>query len=77
MCSAGEGVTGISCRGNNCDDISIECAEIDSIPNDCDWLLPFSEEQGTHSALPAGSVVRGIKCSGNNCDNISLHACHP
>jgi hypothetical protein len=76
-CAADQWMTGISCQGNYCDRISLECMEIvGSIANDCQWTTPtrYSEEDPPFSA-GAGRFVRGVRCFNSNCDRKEYFHC--
>jgi len=71
-------VTGLRASGKYSDNLQLECTRLAN-PNffdgkQCDWTLPFSEEQGM-IRFPAGYIAVGARCSGRYCDNISWHIC--
>lgn len=77
-CNGSDVITGISCTGNLCDNVRIECTSLAGIQfGGCFWTSPFSEEWGGLSGWPtgSGSISRGARCSGNNCDDMQVYAC--
>ena len=70
-------ITGISCNGSYCDNVSLECVALrDHFPSfsGCDWTVSVSEERGRLN-FPAGRYAVAMKCSGSNCDNKSFLLC--
>jgi hypothetical protein len=69
-------MTGLTCRGSYCDDLSIRCsALLGSTTGSCTWSDWYSEEQAPFSA-PAGRYVKGVECGGSYCDNKRYRYCY-
>lgn len=76
ICSGSGFVTGVSCNGSYCDNVSIQCTTLDATNRGlCYWTSYFSEEAGYSSALPAGYYVAGLQCRGSYCDEKRIYAC--
>lgn len=74
-CADHHWMTGISCNGSYCDNISLQCTEIFfSRRSACEWGPKFSEEDHWF-ILPQGHFAVGIACFGSNCDNKSVKHC--
>lgn len=70
-------ITGISCNGSYCDNVSLECVALRGhFPSysGCDWTESVSEERGTLN-FPAGRYAVAMKCRGSYCDNKSFLLC--
>lgn len=68
-------MTGVACKGSNCDNVSIQCTNlINSSRSSCYWTAYFSEEEG-YKYLPSGYYAAGLRCRGAYCDNKSIYAC--
>ena len=76
ICGTNRFIVGIACKGDYCDDISIQCASFANTArgSNCYWTPWFSEEQ-QYQYLFSGYAAAGIQCSGSNCDNMSIYAC--
>lgn len=70
-------VTGLTCRGSYCDNISMTFAAGQRIGNTgaCYPTPPFSEEGQGYQECAIGYFVSGITCSGSYCDNLTLTCC--
>lgn len=69
-------VTGISCRGRYCDNISLLCTVVSGkTKSSCKWMPWFSEES-EFSYLDDGYHVVGLACRGSYCDDMSILACN-
>jgi hypothetical protein len=75
-CAGGDmWMTGLSCSGGYCDNISMLCSQmIGSSTGDCGWSGWYSEEQAPFYA-PYGYYVKGIECDGGYCDNKRYRYC--
>lgn|SRR5262245_35895254 len=74
-CADGHWMTGISCKGSYCDDISLQCTEVFNMRRGtCNWGPQFSEED-QYYIIPGGSYAVGIACFGSYCDNKSVKYC--
>ena len=74
LCPAGF-ITGVSCTGKYCDNISFECSKINGYGrSNCFWTGWLSEESGT-MWFPYGYYAAGMQCSGSHCDNKRFYAC--
>jgi hypothetical protein len=68
-------MTGISCQGSYCDNVSIQCTAVTGkSKTSCQWMPWFSEEQ-QYSYLPPGYYSAGLQCRGSYCDDMSILAC--
>ena len=68
-------MTGMSCTGGYCDNVSIRCTQmIGSSTGSCWWSGWYSEEQQPFFAS-SGTFVKGIECDGDYCDNKRYHYC--
>ncbi len=76
-------LTGIRCSGDNCDNISLECAipqtnfEGVAEPVDyasCYWTDEYSEEDPPFYAS-YGDFITGVECNGSRCDNKRYYVC--
>lgn len=73
--SSNKFISGISCQGHYCDNISVEVSEIKNIvKEDCAWSPWISDEHGEYR-FPAGKYASGIQCRGHNCDDKRLNLC--
>lgn len=75
-CQGNSYMTGISCQGGYCDNISLQCTTITnrSRSTDCYWTAYFSEEAG-YNYLRNGYYAVGVRCRGSYCDDKSIYAC--
>lgn len=69
-------IAGIACRGNYCDNISLNFFYTGKLRNtgQCFFNLEFSEEKG-YDQCPDNHFVSGLRCNGPYCDNIALYCC--
>jgi hypothetical protein len=68
-------MTGISCRGRYCDDVSLQCMRVFGRRKGfCTWQPWFSEE-AQYSYLQDGYYAAGLACRGDYCDDLSIYAC--
>jgi hypothetical protein len=77
-------MSGIRCRGDNCDDISLECTwpvkfrgvvKITLNTTNCQWSTnSYSEEQGSVDFGDNRFIV-GVECFGSHCDNKKFYVC--
>jgi hypothetical protein len=74
-CPVGYWMTGISCQGSYCDNISIQCTRVFVAGGACEWGPKFSEEE-MYFVLPGSRYARGIACFGSYCDNLSVKYCY-
>ena len=78
FCSANQWVTGLACRGNYCDDISLQCTTMTGIArHNCYWTGWISEENGGYLSFGNNYLAIGAQCNGNNCDNKRFYVCQP
>jgi hypothetical protein len=76
FCGANQWVTGLSCRGRYCDDISLQCTTISGVyPTNCYWTGWISEEGGGYLGFGSGYYARGAQCDGDFCDNKRWYVC--
>jgi hypothetical protein len=78
LCPPGEWVTGITCTGSYCDNISLTCSKIpgsDTRSLNCRQTGFFSEELGGTLSFPPGFFAVGAQCTGRYCDNMSFEIC--
>ena len=71
-------VTGVSCRGRYCDDISLECAAVSDNGPDfgrCYWSSWVSEENGGTLNFPSNHHAIGMQCKGAYCDDKRFYVC--
>lgn len=75
LCPNGSWVTGLSCSGGYCDNISLECTAIAGrTASWCDWSSNVSDETSVWRA-PDGYYIRGARCTGWWCDDLSFYYC--
>lgn len=75
-CSGSEFMTGVACKGGNCDDVSIQCTELlNTTRGSCEWSAAFSEEAGYSPTLLPGYYAAGLMCTGSRCDNLQIYSC--
>ena len=75
-CGSNGFMTGVSCKGQYCDNLSLECVTLrDNSRSDCRWSDWVSEENGGTLQFPAGYYAAGMQCSGSNCDNLRFYIC--
>jgi hypothetical protein len=69
-------MSGIACRGGNCDDISLHCTVIPGgfVSHGACRTVSLSDENRPHY-LADGSVIAMIACSGRHCDNKRVTIC--
>jgi hypothetical protein len=68
-------MTGITCSGRYCDNISLRCSTlIGSSTGDCEWSGWYSDEQGPYTA-PSAHYIKAIECEGMYCDNKRYRHC--
>lgn len=69
-------VSGIACRGDNCDDIALHCTAAygGTIDRANCTDISLSDEDQMHS-LPEGTAIAMIECSGTHCDNKQITIC--
>jgi hypothetical protein len=79
ICKDGGIVTGISCKGSYCDNISVECQKLASGTLDtdkCDWTVTsLSEENGGFFDFGRDKFITGVQCDGSYCDNKRFFVC--
>ena len=71
-------LTGMSCRGPNCDDRSIKCTRVatrNANLDACKWTGWVSEENGGVLNFQNGFYARGVQCGGRYCDNQRFWIC--
>jgi hypothetical protein len=74
QCPGTQYITGVTCSGSYCDNLSVECTTTNLAKYNCTWAGPFSEEQAAYLA-PSGRAISGIWCSGSYCDNMWYLTC--
>ncbi|RKG82298.1 hypothetical protein D7W82_26900 [Corallococcus sp. CA049B] len=75
VCPSGSWVTGVSCTGGYCDNVSLECTKITGpTAVDCHWTGWISDETAPYQA-PENYFIRGAKCRGWYCDDMSFQVC--
>ena len=68
-------MTGISCKGSYCDNVSLQCTSVSGrTKSTCKWMPWFSEE-AEYSYLEPGYYASGLACRGSYCDDKSILAC--
>jgi hypothetical protein len=76
-CGLGAWMTGITCTGSYCDNISLRCTTMSGLAqNNCYWTGWISEEVGVLN-FGLDYFADGAQCSGRYCDNMRFHVCHP
>ncbi len=75
-CPGDRFISAMACRGDNCDDIAVECTSTYYVPpvHTCTWSGWFSEEDAPFYA-PVGTALRGVQCSGTHCDDTRYYYC--
>jgi hypothetical protein len=75
-CSTTGFMSGVSCSGHYCDNLSLECVFLEDFTRTgCYWSSWISEENGGTILLPVGYYAAGMECSGHYCDNKRFYAC--
>ncbi|NOK36757.1 hypothetical protein HMI49_26460 [Corallococcus exercitus] len=75
ICPNGSWVTGLSCSGGYCDNVSLECTPISGrSAGNCYWSDPIADGKSTFIA-PANHFIRGAKCAGWWCESMTLYYC--
>ena len=70
-------ITGLYCRGRNCDDLSVKCTRVKNrrpITNQCKWTGFVSEEQ-REITFEAGYYATQLECRDSFCDNKRFYTC--
>lgn len=68
-------VTGMSCSGRYCDNISLECTKPTAGRlGNCEWSRPLSEEQ-YYDFFGENRLVTAVECTGSYCDNKRFYVC--
>ncbi len=76
QCADGYWATGIACKGDFCDDVSLQCSHLPNLnPINCIWTGQISEENGGTLHFVNGYYARDAACFGSNCDNMSFFVC--
>ena len=76
LCEGNRTVTGMACKGGNCDDIAVYCSATNLEFKNCKWLgYKISEESSYNQYLDGSKFVRGMRCSGKRCDNKEMYVC--
>ncbi|WP_434044315.1 MULTISPECIES: hypothetical protein [Sorangium] len=64
-CNHGYWITGITCSGDHCNDISLQCSRISNFSaTSCHWTGWMSEEGGGSLSFGAGYSMVGAQCDG-------------
>lgn len=69
-------MSGIACRGGNCDDISMHCTRFTGVMIDeprCTTSRHSDENRAL--GIPPGFAIAAIRCSGRHCDNKDITFC--
>ncbi|WP_157595180.1 hypothetical protein [Plesiocystis pacifica] len=73
--ASNEWMTGFSCSGKYCDNVSLRCTELaNTSTGSCTWSGWYSEEQAPFNA-PSGRYIKGMRCNGKYCDNKQYRHC--
>jgi hypothetical protein len=71
-----EWMTGISCMGSFCDNVSVQCSQIlGSSTGTCKWSGWRSEEQDPFHSPGDTWFIKGIECDGAFCDRMRYRYC--
>ncbi|WP_127556915.1 hypothetical protein [Nioella ostreopsis] len=68
-------MTGLACRGDNCDDISLQCTRFPVQIDRATCITTRHSDENRGVGLPPGHVIAGIRCSGRHCDNKDITYC--
>jgi hypothetical protein len=69
-------MTGIACKGSNCDNVSIQCTYMSNVSaKNCIWTGWMSEEGGGYMYFPMGYYPTGARCRGEYCDELQYWIC--
>lgn len=68
-------MTGLACRGDNCDDISLHCTRYPVQIDRASCVTTRHSDENRGVGLPPGHVIAGIRCSGRHCDNKDITYC--
>jgi len=74
LCASNQIMTGESFSGRYGDNVSIECSSIPRTRTNCQWMGPYSEEQGYRYF--GGKYANGMHCTGSYCDNRYYLVCN-
>lgn len=76
FCPGTSWVSGISCSGRYCDNISLDCTDMPDVHvTSCRWTTrSFSEEEGA-VVFPENEILGGVACFGKYCDNKKYYLC--
>ncbi len=74
-CPDGSWLTGVRCRGGNCDDISIRCRASSVAWADCAWTNNWHSEEDPPFITESSRYLVGIRCNGRHCDNKQYRYC--
>lgn len=76
ICPESSVVTGFSCMGGYCDNISLECTDMPHVRlTSCRWTTKsYSEENGA-VVFPDDELLAGVACFGKACDNMKYYLC--
>jgi len=73
MCDAGRFISRVTCIGDNCDDIFIQCQALPNAQLGRSVCTDFFSEEGQgHEDCPPNHLIAGLSCRGDNCDSVSL-----
>jgi hypothetical protein len=76
ICAETAFITGVSCSGRYCDNLSLECTYLTNfVRTGCYWTHWVSEENGGTILFPGGYYANGMECSGGYCDNKRFYIC--
>jgi hypothetical protein len=80
-CSDLRFISGLSCKGKNCDDVFLECVELDEAypsGSDCMWTYPWVTDSKSPSntvRFPKDFAAVAMACKGRFCDDIRFKVC--
>ena len=69
-------MTGLACRGGNCDDVSVECTFLGDFERDDGNCFDITVSDGDSLLrLPFRTAIRALTCEGRHCDNVTVTLC--
>ena len=69
-------MTGLACRGGNCDDVSVQCTAFPEFEADDANCVDIVHTDGDRAvSFPDDTAIRAVACSGRHCDDMTITIC--